>query len=87
MFAHVQALSRPGQPPSMSGVPSVEDGSLAQLLCLCSPDVCSGQLFGPQGMGGLPREIPMQPPTVLVNAKSKTELWECCERAVGAFHL
>ncbi|KAK3252782.1 hypothetical protein CYMTET_37940 [Cymbomonas tetramitiformis] len=87
MFAHVVSLSKPGEPVDLSVVPSVEDGSLAQLKCICEPSLESGQLFGPPGMGGLPVKIPLEPPTVLVDTQAKVKLWEACERAVGAFEL
>ena len=83
MFVHVQSLSRPGKPADLSRVPTPEDGACAQLKCCCDPDVRSGSLFGPPGMGGLPVEIPLAPPTVLVDEQSKAALWTCCERAIG----
>jgi NAD(P)-dependent dehydrogenase (short-subunit alcohol dehydrogenase family) len=85
MFARV--ASRSGRQADMSSVPSVEDGVLAQLKCACEPNVRSGQLFGPPGLGGLPVEVAIAPPTVLVDDPTKEELWVACERAVGAFVL
>lgn len=85
MFVHVQSLSRPGQPVDLSRVASVEDGACAQLKCICDPVVRSGQLFGPRGMGGPPVELDLAPPAVLVDARAKAELWECCEHATGQF--
>jgi NAD(P)-dependent dehydrogenase (short-subunit alcohol dehydrogenase family) len=87
MFAHVQRLSRPGRPVDLAAVPSAEDGCLAQLRCLCDPEVRSGQLHGPRGMGGPPVELPMRPPSVLLDDESKAALWASCEQAVGVFDL
>jgi NAD(P)-dependent dehydrogenase (short-subunit alcohol dehydrogenase family) len=87
MFVHVQQLSRPGAPPDLSRVASVEDGACAQLKCACDPAVRSGELWGPRGMGGPPVRISIAPPTVLTDEQSKATLWECCERAVGPFEL
>ena len=85
MFMHVQSLSRPGQPVDMASVPCVEDGALGQLKCICDPDVASGELWAPPGLGGLPVRIPMEPPRVLVDEPTKAGVWEACERAVGAW--
>jgi NAD(P)-dependent dehydrogenase (short-subunit alcohol dehydrogenase family) len=87
MFVHVTSLSRPGQPADVSRVPSAEDGACAQLLCVCSPSVRSGQLWGPSGMGGPPGQIELAPPTVLLGNDERRKLWECCERAVGEFAI
>ena len=87
MFRHVQSLSRPGRPVDLSSVPSVEDGSLAQLKCCCDPSVQSGELFGPPGMGGLPVKVEMAKPIVLIDQESKDDLWQCCEAAVGSFEV
>jgi len=88
MFVHVQTLSRPSQPVDLGRVPSVEDGSCAQLKCLCDRDgVRSGQLWGPPGLGGWPAEVAMAPPTVLVDASAEEALWRCCEQATGPFEL
>ena len=81
MFVHV--ASQPGRPADLSAVPSVEDGACAQLLCICDPAVESGDLWGPPGMGGAPVRIPIAPPTVLVDERSKAQLWEVCEAAVS----
>mmetsp|Transcript_34795 Transcript_34795/g.91436 ORF Transcript_34795/g.91436 Transcript_34795/m.91436 type:complete len:365 (+) Transcript_34795:12-1106(+) len=83
MFVHVQSLARPGQPADLASVQSVEDGACGQLICICEPTARSGQLFGPQGMGGAPTELLMGPPAVPIDKRSKTELWEACERATG----
>uniref|UniRef100_A0A7S2C5H2 Uncharacterized protein n=1 Tax=Octactis speculum TaxID=3111310 RepID=A0A7S2C5H2_9STRA len=91
MFVHATSQMRGAagrsSPVDLSRVPSVEDGSLAQLKCICDPSVKSGQLFGPQGMGGLPTEIPLAPPTILVDRESKDGLWAACEKAVGVFSV
>jgi len=87
MFAHVQSIMKPGRPVDLSTVPSVEDGALAQLKCICDPSVSSGELYGPPGMGGLPVKIPLAQPTVLVNEQDKAELWKACELAVGPFEV
>ena len=85
MFAHVMELQ--GRPADFTRVPSVEDGALGQLLCIADPDVNSGELFGPKGMGGSPGQIPLRPPTVLVDEAARSELWKACELAVGDFEL
>lgn len=85
MFAHVMQLS--GRPVDLSRVPSVEDGSLGQLKCICDPKAQSGELFGPKGMGGPPVQIPLGKPTVLVDEEARATLWEVCEQAVGKFEV
>ena len=87
MFVHVQQLQRLGRPADLSAVPSIEDGSLGQLKCICDDAVASGELWGPKGLGGLPVRVAMEPPTVLADAQSKATLWEACEAAVGPFHV
>ena len=88
MFVHVHKQTRPDVPPDFSRVPSVDDGACAQLKCICDPAVKSGQLWGPRGIGGdLPVQLTLAPPTVLIDDASKTQLWACCERAVGEFEL
>ena len=82
MFAHVQSVSRPGEPVNMAAVPSVEDGSLGQLKCVCA-DVASGECWGPAGLGGLPVRIALEPPRVLVDEQTKAGLWEACEGSSG----
>lgn len=85
MYAHASTVFRPGKVPDMAAVPSVEDGSLAQLQCCCDPGLSSGELIGPPGVGGLPVRIPLAPPTVLVDSATKQAFWRACEEAVGPF--
>ncbi|KAJ1463144.1 hypothetical protein M885DRAFT_504719 [Pelagophyceae sp. CCMP2097] len=70
----------------LARVQSPEDGALAQMLCLCGT-VESGQLFGPIGGGGLPIELPLQRPNVLVDEDAKARLWQACEAAIGPFDI
>eukprot|EP00930_Biecheleria_cincta_P096362 TRINITY_DN88223_c0_g1_i1.p1 TRINITY_DN88223_c0_g1~~TRINITY_DN88223_c0_g1_i1.p1 ORF type:complete len:368 (-),score=44.40 TRINITY_DN88223_c0_g1_i1:10-984(-) len=88
MFSHAMSVMRPGQPVDLSMVPSVEDGSLAQLKCICHASVQSGELFGPPpGSSGFPVKFDLAPPNVFVDSESKAQLWSLCERAVGVFEL
>lgn len=84
---YVAVASRSGAPADLSRVPSVEDGCLAQLKCIADPSAQSGQLWGPPMAGGPPVEVRLAPPTVLVDERSKADLWAACERAVGAFDV
>lgn len=86
MYVHAQTIlssstSRRDQ------VPSTEDGSLAQLKCIADPSAQSGDLWGPNGIGGLPEKVEISPPSILVNDEVKDELWRLCEDAVGDFDL
>jgi len=87
MFVHVVSLNSPGQPVDLTGVPSVEDGALGQLKCICDASVESGELFGPPMGGGFPEKVELGPPLILLDDESKAKLWEACERAVGVFEL
>ena len=60
---------------------------LAQLKCICDPAVQSGELYGPPGLGGLPVQMPLAPPRVLVEDDAKAKLWAACESALGAWSL
>lgn len=83
----VQVASAGGRKADLSRVPSPEDGCLAQLKCIADPSLSSGELWGPPGMGGPPVQVRMAPPTVLVDAQAKEDLWAVCERATGPFDL
>jgi NAD(P)-dependent dehydrogenase (short-subunit alcohol dehydrogenase family) len=83
MFVHASTVMY-GQPSPKSMVPSVEDGAMAQLKCIFDATVESGQLWGP-GQNGALDCTPMIPPRILVDERSKKELWEVCEKAVGEF--
>ena len=86
MFVHVQEnFFNPGKPADLSTVPSVEDGCLGQLQCICDPSVESGTCWGPKGMAGPPERITLAPPMILVDEASEAAFWDACERAVGAF--
>mmetsp|Transcript_102264 Transcript_102264/g.288926 ORF Transcript_102264/g.288926 Transcript_102264/m.288926 type:complete len:369 (-) Transcript_102264:50-1156(-) len=85
MFVHVMSVMRPGRSADLSTVPSVEDGSLPQLKCICDRSVQSGELYTPPRGGGDPVKVALAPPSVLVDNESKAKLWHACERAVGAF--
>lgn len=85
MFVHVSSLS--GRQADLSRVPSAEDGACAQLKVICDPTVGSGELWGPTGLGGPPTRVALGPPNALIDEASKEALWECCERAVGAFEV
>lgn len=87
MFVHAQTIFNPGKEADLTALPSVEDGALAQIKCICDPAVSSGELYGPAMGGGLPVETPLAPPTVLVDADSKAQLWAACEGAVGQFDV
>jgi NAD(P)-dependent dehydrogenase (short-subunit alcohol dehydrogenase family) len=92
MFAYVSTLSDPRGPEAadLSRVPSVEDGSLAQLFCAAGEGVASGELWGPpmgMGGGGLPVRVPLARPTVLTDEREEAVLWKACEEAVGPFDL
>mmetsp|Transcript_6667 Transcript_6667/g.13879 ORF Transcript_6667/g.13879 Transcript_6667/m.13879 type:complete len:348 (+) Transcript_6667:37-1080(+) len=69
----------------LSQVPSVEDGVLSQLKCICDPGVRSGQCFGPDRASGLPEEFENSSPTINISTDAKETLWAACERAVGPF--
>ena len=83
----LQVASAGGRKADLSRVPSPEDGALAQLKCIADPTLSSGELWGPPGMGGLPVQVQIAPPTVLVDTKAKEDLWTACERATGVFEL
>jgi NAD(P)-dependent dehydrogenase (short-subunit alcohol dehydrogenase family) len=88
MFIHATTVMR-GSPAPRNKVPSTEDGSLAQLKCICDPSVVSGELWGPK-MGeenGQPIKVEIAPPTVLVDEDIENTLWKLCEQAVGTFDL
>ena len=85
MFAHATTVMN-GQPAPKSMVPSVEDGAMAQLKCIFDSTVESGQLWGP-GRNGALECTPMEPPRILVDERSKKQLWEVCEKAVGEFSI
>ena len=85
MFAHATSVMN-GKAAPKSMVPSVEDGSMAQLKCIFDPTVKSGQLWGP-GRNGSLECTPMAPPRILVDEASKRQLWEVCEKAVGKFEI
>jgi len=92
MFVHVRSLANSSQPLDTKVVPSVEDGSLGQLKCVCDPLVESGEAFGPPmeggwAEGGFPVKVPLGPPLILMDAESQAKLWEACERAVGVFDV
>eukprot|EP00579_Thalassiosira_antarctica_P015680 CAMPEP_0201933034 /NCGR_PEP_ID=MMETSP0903-20130614/30715_1 /ASSEMBLY_ACC=CAM_ASM_000552 /TAXON_ID=420261 /ORGANISM="Thalassiosira antarctica, Strain CCMP982" /LENGTH=327 /DNA_ID=CAMNT_0048472833 /DNA_START=129 /DNA_END=1112 /DNA_ORIENTATION=+ len=89
MFVHASSVMN-GQPSPRDMVPSVEDGCLAQLKCICDPTVESGELWGPKmgsRVGMEPSKVEIAPPTVLVDKNVKDELWNVCEQAVGSFKL
>mmetsp|Transcript_3453 Transcript_3453/g.7367 ORF Transcript_3453/g.7367 Transcript_3453/m.7367 type:complete len:348 (+) Transcript_3453:98-1141(+) len=87
MYIHVSSIFRPGEPVDLTAVRSVEDGSLAQLKCICDPSVQSGELWVPPRIGGLPIKIDMSPPNVLVDGDVKSRLWVACEQAIGKFEV
>merc|ERR1712087_1037579 len=87
MYAHVQSFFNPSEPVNMQRVQSVEDGCLGQLKCICDSSVSSGEVYGPQGLSGMPVAIPLKPPMILVDDHAEADLWEDCERAVGRFEL
>jgi len=94
MLVHARSVFRPGKPADLSIVPSVEDGSLAQLKCICDPDVQSGEYWGWVGAGVkgencgvLPMRIALEPPAAFVDEASKAALWAACEAAVGVFEV
>jgi NAD(P)-dependent dehydrogenase (short-subunit alcohol dehydrogenase family) len=85
MFVHATTVMN-GKAAPKSMVPSTEDGAMAQLKCICDPDVQSGELWGPGRNGSLDCTL-MQPPRILVDEISKAQLWDVCEQAVGKFEL
>ena len=85
MFQHATAVMN-GKPAPKAMVPSVEDGAMAQIKCICDPNVRSGELWGP-GRNGSLEYTPLQPPRILVDETSKSQLWDVCEQAVGKFTL
>ena len=94
MLVHASSHFSPGKPADLSTVPSVEDGSLAQLKCICDPDVQSGEYWGWVGAGVkgencgvLPMRIALEPPAAFVDEASKAALWAACEAAVGVFEV
>ena len=78
------------KPADLAAVPSVEDGALGRLTCICA-DVESGECWGPPygvyGETQLPERFEAAPPLVLVDAPSQAALWSACERAVGGFDI
>ena len=85
MFQHATTVMN-GKPAPKSMVPSVEDRAMAQIKCICDPNVRSGELWGP-GRNGSLECTPLQPPRILVDETSKSQLWDVCEQAVGKFTL
>ena len=83
-----ERVFNPGRPADRSRVASVEDGSLAQLTCICA-DVDSGECWGPQSPPEpcLPERFDALPPLVLVDEPSQAAFWAACERAVGDFEV
>jgi len=86
MFVHATTVMF-GQPSPGSDVPSVEDGSRAQLKCIFDPTVQSGDFWGPDRDGRLKKTLMEANPQLFVSDKSKQELWNVCEEAVGNFDI
>jgi len=87
MFVHIGTTMR-GEPPLLDSVPTAEDGSMAQLKCICESGITSGDLWGPDFKR--PGEVvhnDISPPLILVDENVKTTLWELCEKATGVFEL
>ena len=90
MFLHATAVMNGGQSSRRDMVPSAEDGCMAQLKCICDPNVSSGDLWGPafgRNANGRLEKTPIGPPKILVDAKVKDSFWNICEQAVGKFDI
>eukprot|EP00542_Grammatophora_oceanica_P014185 CAMPEP_0194039268 /NCGR_PEP_ID=MMETSP0009_2-20130614/11409_1 /TAXON_ID=210454 /ORGANISM="Grammatophora oceanica, Strain CCMP 410" /LENGTH=358 /DNA_ID=CAMNT_0038682037 /DNA_START=79 /DNA_END=1152 /DNA_ORIENTATION=+ len=77
MFVHATTVMT-GQPAPRDRVPSAEDGAMAQLHCIFSSDVQSGDLWGPKlgsESGELELMRPIGPPQILVDDTAKEQLW------------
>ena len=91
MFLHATSIMSGGrQSGSLNNVPSVEDGSMAQLKCIMdtSTKVQSGDLWGPSmKRPGAIENTPLTKPAIMIDEASKEALWKACEDAVGKFEL
>merc|ERR1712176_355783 len=89
MFMHASTIMN-GQPSPLDQVPSVEDGSMAQIKCICDfENVKSGDLWGPERgcKKGTLANLEIKPPLILVDDDAKRKLWKVCEDATGIFEL
>mmetsp|Transcript_43670 Transcript_43670/g.52346 ORF Transcript_43670/g.52346 Transcript_43670/m.52346 type:complete len:357 (+) Transcript_43670:446-1516(+) len=86
MLVHVRTTMKKGL--LLDSVPTAEDGSIAQLKCICESGIKSGDLWGPdfESQNEVVRND-ISPPLVLVDENVKTTLWKLCEKATGVFEL
>merc|ERR1711934_1056889 len=62
---------------------SVADGSLGITLCSLKADVDSGSYYGPSGITGPAKALPLKPKCT--DEKAKTMLWETSIAVTGPF--
>ncbi len=58
------------------------------LHCMLAPDAAPGELYEPEGgggMSGLPRHVPLAEAQCRCDADAEALLWRCSEAAVGPF--
>jgi NAD(P)-dependent dehydrogenase (short-subunit alcohol dehydrogenase family) len=81
-----------GKASSLENMPSPEDGSMAQLKCICDPTVSGRDLWGPAMRRGGNDEgelvkTAIEAPKILVDDTVKDLFWSTCEDAVGKFNI
>jgi len=62
---------------------SGEDGTVPLLTCCCSPDVKSGDFYGPNGMSGPCMLQPQEPEEAFADEASRKMLWEVSASVTG----